>query len=63
MSTIAYSSVNIQTSAQSVSSIPAWFGEITVMAHYLQRQKVLSAIEERVRFARRAATVALDSPG
>ena len=53
MSTIAYSSVNIQTSAQSVSSIPAWFGEITVMAHSLQRQQVLAAIEEQGRFARR----------
>jgi hypothetical protein len=53
MTTIAYSSVNIQTSVQSVSSIPAWFGEITLMAHYLQSQGVLAAIEEQVRFARR----------
>ncbi len=53
MTTIAYSPVNIQTSAQSVPSIPAWFGEITVMAHYLQRQGVLAVIEEQVRFARR----------
>jgi hypothetical protein len=53
MTTIAYSSVNIQTSAQSVPSIPAWFGEITLMAHHLQRQGVLGAIEEQVRFARR----------
>ena len=53
MTTIAYSPVNIQTSAQSVPSIPAWFGEITVMAHYLQHQGVLAAIEEQVRFARR----------
>ena len=53
MTTIAYSSVNIQTSAQSVPSIPTWFGEFTLMAHYLQRQGVLAAIEEQVRFARR----------
>ena len=53
MTTIAYSSVNIQTSVQSVPSIPAWFEEITLMAHYLQRQGVLTAIEEQVRFARR----------
>ncbi len=53
MTTIAYSPVNIQTSAQSVPSIPAWFGEITLMAHYLHRQGVLAAIEEQVRFARR----------
>ena len=53
MTTIAYSPVNIQTSALSVPSIPAWFGEITLMAHYLQHQGVLAAIEEQVRFARR----------
>src|SRR6266702_1907876 len=53
MTTIAYSPVNIQTSAQSVPSVPAWFGEITLMAHYLQHQGVLAAIEEQVRFARR----------
>ncbi len=38
MTTIAYSPVNIQTSAQSVPSIPAWFGEITLMTHHLQRK-------------------------
>jgi hypothetical protein len=53
MTTIAYSPVNIQTSAQSVPSIPAWFGEITLMTHHLQRQGVLAAIEEQVRLARR----------
>lgn len=53
MTTIAYSPMNIQTSAQSVPSIPAWFGEMTLMAHHLQRQGVLTAIEEQVRFARR----------
>jgi hypothetical protein len=53
MTTIAYSPVNIQTSAQSEPSIPVWFEEITVMAQYLQRQGVLAAIEEQVRFARR----------
>src|SRR6266567_1270056 len=53
MTTIAYSSVNIQTSVQSVPSIPDWFGEITLMAHHLQQQGVLAAIEQQVRFARR----------
>ena len=53
MTTIAYSSVNIQTSVQSVPSIPDWFGEITLMAHHLQQQGVLAAIEEQVHFARR----------
>jgi hypothetical protein len=53
MTTIAYSPVNIQTSVQSVPSIPDWFGEITLMAHHLQQQGVLAAIEEQVHFARR----------
>jgi hypothetical protein len=53
MTTIAYSPVIIQTSAQSVPSIPDWFGEITLMVHHLQQQGVLAAIEEQVRFARR----------
>ena len=53
MTTLAYSAVNIQTSAQSVPSIPAWFGEITLIVHHLQRHGVLSALEEQVHFARR----------
>jgi hypothetical protein len=53
MTSIVNSPVNIQTSAQSVPSIPAWFGEITLLIHHLQRQGVLEAIEEQVRFARR----------
>ncbi len=53
MTTIAYSPVNIQTSAQSVPSIPAWFGEVTLLAHHLNRQKILERISEQVRFARR----------
>src|SRR5213080_225024 len=53
MTTIAYSPVNIQTTAPSVPSIPAWFGEITLLTHHLQRQGVLAAIEEQVHFARR----------
>jgi hypothetical protein len=53
MTTITYSSVKIQTSAESVPSIPTWFGEITLMVHSLQNQGVLAAMEERVRFARR----------
>jgi hypothetical protein len=45
--------VTIQTSPQSVPSTPSWLGEVTVIAHYLGHLGVLSAIEERVRFARR----------
>ncbi len=53
MTTIASSPVNIQTSAQPVPSLPAWFGESTLMTHHLQRQGVLAAIEEQIHFARR----------
>jgi len=47
------SSAVIQTSSQSVPSTPSWFGEVTVIAHYLEHLGVLSDISERVRFARR----------
>src|SRR5207237_1741285 len=47
------SSVVIQASSQSVPSTPSWFGEVTVIAHYLEHLGVLSDISERVRFARR----------
>jgi hypothetical protein len=50
---LASSEVSIQTSSQSVHSTPSWFGEITLMTHYLQRQGVFVAIEEQVHFARR----------
>jgi hypothetical protein len=53
MTTIAYAPVNIQTSVQSVPSIPAWFGEVTLLAHQLNRQKILERISEQVRFTRR----------
>jgi len=52
MTSIAYSPVSIQASAQSVPSTPDWFGEVTLISRYLQRQGVLTAIEEQVRFAR-----------
>ena len=53
MSSIADTAVVIQSSEQSVPSTPCWFGEVSLIAHYLKRLGVLSAIEERVRFARR----------
>jgi hypothetical protein len=53
MTSIASSMVQIQTSPQSVPSTPSWLGEITLIVHHLQRQGVLAAIEEQVRFARR----------
>lgn len=53
MSSIIHSPVNIQTTSRSVPSTPDWFGEVTVIAHFLKQQGVLAAIEEQVRFARR----------
>lgn len=53
MTRLASSSVHIQTSAHSIPSVPNWFGEVAVVAHYLQHVALLTTIEERVRFARR----------
>src|SRR5712692_1449319 len=53
MTSITHSIVSIQASAQSVPSTPSWLGEITLIVQHLQRQGVLAAIEEQVRFARR----------
>src|SRR5436190_16441876 len=53
MNSITYSPVNIQASPHAVPSVPNWFGEATLIARHLQRQKVLATIEEQVRFARR----------
>jgi hypothetical protein len=35
MTPLAFSPVTIQTSAQSVPSMPSWFGEVTTIAHLL----------------------------
>ena len=53
MNSIADSPVTIQTSSQSVPSTPSWFGEVTLVAHYLRRVGMLAEISARVRFARR----------
>lgn len=53
MSSIADSPVSIQTSSQSVPSTPSWFGEVTLLAHFLNRQGVFEGMSERLRFARR----------
>jgi len=45
--------VHIQVDPTNSPSMPSWFGEVTVVAHALQRFGVLKAIEERVRFARK----------
>ena len=53
MNSIADRSVIIQTSSHSVLSTPSWFGEATLIVEHLRSHGVLSAICERVRFARR----------
>jgi hypothetical protein len=53
MNSIADSAVIIQTSSRSVPSPPSWFGEVALIVEHLRKQGVLTAINERVRFARR----------
>jgi hypothetical protein len=53
MNSIADGSVIIQTFSQSEPSTPPWFGEVALTAQHLRKQGILSAIGERVRFARR----------
>lgn len=53
MTSIADGSVSIQTSAESVFSTPSWFGEVVLIAKYLQKHGVLAKISEQVRFARK----------
>src|SRR5438034_264550 len=53
MTSITSFPVSIQASADSVPSLPCWFGEVTLLAQHLHCQGVLAAIEEQVRFARR----------
>ena len=58
MRSIADSSVIIQTSSQSVPET-CWFGEMTLIAHYLRHHGVLALIEERVRGYRAVASVTM----
>ena len=53
MTSIAVSSVIIQTSPESIPSPPSWFGEVALMVEHLRKQGVLTKIGEHVRFARR----------
>src|SRR3989441_7091550 len=53
MTSIADSSVIIQTSSESVPATPSWFGEVALIIPYLRKQGVLSAISSRVRLVRR----------
>ncbi len=53
MTSIADSSVKIQTTSESHFSAPAWFGEVVLISKYLQKHNVLIKITEHVRFARK----------
>jgi hypothetical protein len=53
MTSIADSSVIIQTSSESIPSPPCWLGEVVLLVEHLCKQGVLAGIAERVRFARR----------
>src|SRR5579871_6833120 len=49
---MTHPNVCIQTSPESVPSMPPWMGEVTLGAHYLTSLGLLEKIAERVRFAR-----------
>jgi hypothetical protein len=53
MSTDNPSSVSIQAEALPIASVPAWLGEVALLAHPLTRLGLLAEISERVRFARK----------
>ena len=44
MTSIADGAVHIQTSPDSVPSIPSWFGEVALMAAHLRKQSVLTKL-------------------
>ncbi len=53
MTSIADSSVKIQTTSESNPSTPSWFGEVVLLISYLQKHGVLTKISEGMHFARR----------
>jgi hypothetical protein len=53
VTSIADSSVTIQTSSRSAPAPPIWFGEVAPLIHHLRKQGILDAISDQVCFARR----------
>lgn len=53
MTSIADSSVIIQTTSRSVPSTPSWFGEGVLIIEHLRKQGILTKLSERMRFRRR----------
>ena len=54
MTTVATApaSVALQTCPQDVPSLPAWFAEVTLLAHHLTQRGILDAVCEQVHLAR-----------
>jgi hypothetical protein len=53
MTSIADTSVKIQTTPDPNPSTPCWFGEVVVISNALRTYHTLSKINEKVRFARK----------
>jgi hypothetical protein len=53
MTSIANSSVKIQTTSESNLATPCWFGEAVLISRYLRKHGVLDKVNEQVRFARK----------
>src|SRR5258708_912581 len=53
MTSIADTSIKIQTTSESNPSTPCWFGEVVLIAAHLRKHDVLTKITEQVRFARK----------
>src|SRR5438876_157306 len=49
---MTYSTVHVQVTSENRPSVPAWFGEVAMVAQVLNHSGVLKRIEEEVRFAR-----------
>jgi hypothetical protein len=48
----ASASLTIQTCPQNVASLPAWFAEVTLLAHHLTQRGILDAVCQQVQLAR-----------
>jgi hypothetical protein len=53
MNTTTQAPVTVQASPELVPSVPPWFGEVAIVAHYLTHLGMLTTLSDRVRFARK----------
>ena len=44
--------IEVQTTSENRSSVPAWFAEVVIMARYLEKQGLLEALAHQVRLVR-----------